>query len=418
MDHPVVIIGAGAAGLCAAHRLQAAGHRTLILEASALVGGRVRAREGFADFPIELGAEELHGPDNVLIREAARLGIETLRHFTTDDMMRLDGELAFLDQAEHDPDVHRAFDLIDSLGQYDGPNITVQDHLTRGHFPRRAWHYLDSRLGVEHGTTLDRLAISGFLHYERGWEARETNYTLRQRYLDLFAPLLPGLDIALNSPVESISWRDTPLVRTRDGREFAARAVIVTASLLVLREGGIVFDPPLPPEKMRAMHAIGMDRGMKILLKFRQRFWDERMYFLHTDGFLPQYWATGNGKSEENRVLTAFVGGTRAEALTAMGVDPVRFALGELDEIFRPRLASRSFEDGFVADWGADPFVRGLYSYPTTVTTEADRETLAAALEGKLFFAGEATDTHGHSGTVHGAMATGWRAAEEIMQNH
>lgn len=416
MELPVVILGAGAAGLCAADKLRASGCQAQILEASALVGGRVRARVGFADFPIELGAEELHGPDNALIREASRLGIETLRHFTTDDMIRLDGELGFLDQAEHDPDVRRAFDLIDSLGKYDGPNVTVQDHLTRGHFPRRAWHYLDSRLGVEHGTTLDRLAISGFLHYERGWEARETNYTLRQSYLDLFAPLLPGLDISLNSPVESITWRETPLVRTRDGREYRARAVIITASLLVLREGGIGFDPPLPAEKIRAMHAIGMDRGMKIILKFRQRFWDERMYFLHTDGFLPQYWATGNGKSEDNRVLTAFVGGTRAEALTSMGVDPIRFALGELDEIFRPLLASRSFEDGFVADWGADPFVRGLYSYPTTLTTESDRETLAAPLDEKLFFAGEATDTAGHSGTVHGAMATGWRAAEEVQK--
>jgi monoamine oxidase len=415
MEPPVVIIGAGAAGLCAADKLRSAGQQAMILEASSSVGGRVRAREGFADFPIELGAEELHGPDNALIRRAAALGIETLRHFTTDDMMRLDGELCFLDQAEKDGDVRRAFGLIDGLGRYDGPNICVQDYLTRAHFPRRAWHYLDSRLGVEHGTTLDRLAVGGFLHYERGWEARETNYTLRQSYLDLFTPLLPGLAIERNAPVETISWRNEPMVRTRDGREFAARAVIVTVSLLVLREGGIVFDPPLPPEKTRAMNAIGMDRGMKIILKFRQRFWDERMYFLHTDGFLPQYWATGNGKSAENRVLTAFLGGTRAEALAAMGVDPVRFALEELDEIFRPAVASRAFEDGFVADWGADPFVRGLYSYPTCLTTEADREILAAPLEGRIFFAGEATDTAGHSGTVHGAMATGWRAAEEVL---
>lgn len=415
MELPVVIIGAGAAGLCAADKLRAAGQKSLILEASPAVGGRVRAREGFADFPIELGAEELHGPDNALIRQASALGIETLRHFTTDDMMRLDGKLHFLDQAEQDEDVRRAFDLIDGLGRYDGPNVSVQEYLTRNHFPRRAWHYLDSRLGVEHGTTLDRLAIGGFLHYERGWEARETNYTLRQNYFDLFAPLVAGLEIETKAPVETVAWRNLPVVRTRDGREFAARAVIVTVSLLVLREGGIVFDPPLPVEKTRAMAAIGMDRGMKIILKFRQRFWDERMYFLHTDGFLPQYWATGNGKSADNRVLTAFVGGTRAETLASMGVDPLRFALAELDEIFRPKVASRAFEDGFVADWGGDPFVRGLYSYPTSQTTESDRESLAASLEGKVFFAGEATDTAGHSGTVHGAMATGWRAAEEVL---
>ncbi len=415
MDKPVVIIGAGAAGLCAADRLRQAGLPVLVLEASGAVGGRIRAREGFADFPVELGAEELHGPDNILIRMADQMGMPALRHFTTDDMIRLDGDLAFLDQAERDHDVGRAFTLIDGLGTYAGPNCSVEEHLTRSHFPRRAWHYLDSRLGVEHGTTLDRLAMGGFLHYERGWEARETNYTLKNRYFDLFEPMLVGLDIRLHSPVSSVVGQNDPVVHLADGSTLAARAVIVTVSLLVLREQGIHFDPPLPPDKHHALHAIGMDPGMKIILKFRHRFWDERMYFLHTDGFLPQYWATGNGKSESNLLLTAFLGGTRAATLSRMRIDPVRFALEELDDIFRPGLATRSFEDGFVADWGAEPYIRGLYSYPTIHTTENDRAVLARP-EGRIFFAGEASDTAGHSGTVHGAMETGWRAAREVIQ--
>jgi monoamine oxidase len=97
-----------------------------------------------------------------------------------------------------------------------------------------------------------------------------------------------------------------------------------------------------------------------------------------------------------------------------MGVDPVRFALEELDEIFGAKIASRSFERGLIADWGADPWIRGLYSYPTVLTTEAAREALARPLGGKIFFAGEATNTLGASGTVHGAMETGWRAANEV----
>jgi len=100
-----------------------------------------------------------------------------------------------------------------------------------------------------------------------------------------------------------------------------------------------------------------------------------------------------------------------------MGRDPVEFALEELDELFGSHLARRSFEKGFVADWGADPFVRGLYSYPTVHTTQQDREVLARSLDGKVFFAGEATDTAGHSGTVHGAMGTGWRAAAEVLRS-
>ena len=417
MELPVVVVGAGVAGLCAAEKLREAGLEPLILEASGAIGGRVRALEGFADFPIELGAEEVHGADNVLLGMAKDLGIDPLRHFTTDDMLRLDGELCFLDQAEKDADVRRAFEFIEGLGSSPGGNWTAEEHLIRRHFPRRAWHYLDSRLGVEHGTTLDRLAMRGFLHYEKGWEARETNFTVKGRYLDLFRPAIEKLRdrVVLNCPVKSIDWRGTPLLRGLDGREWRTQTVVVTASLLVLREGVIAFDPELPGEKVSATRAIGMDAGMKIILKFRHRFWDERLYFLHTDGFLPQYWAAAKGKSESSHILTAFIGGSRAEALARMQVDPVRFALDELDELFGSDLARRSFERGFVADWSADPYVRGLYSYPSTNTTEADRAALARPLDGKIFFEGEATDTAGHSGTVHGAMATGWRVAREVL---
>lgn len=415
METPVVIIGAGVAGICAANALLDAGVESVIFEAGDRPGGRVRTLEGFADFPIEVGAEEVHGPENAVQQLAKKTRTSTLQHFTSDDLIRLDGRLQSLDQAESDPDVHAAFEFIDSLGSYSGENYTAEECLLRRHFPRRAWHYLDSRLGVEHGTTLDRLAMRGFLHYEKGWEARETNYTLSGRYLEIFQPMIDRLGdrIRLHTPVAAIHWSDPPCVRGV-GWSQPARAVIVTASLAVLRDGIIDFQPSLPAEKSEAFRAVGMDAGMKILLKFRHRFWDERMYFLHTDGFLPQYWVPGKGKSEMP-VLTAFIGGSRMERLRRLRCDPVRFAVEELDEIFGARIASITFEKGQIADWGAEPYVRGLYSYPTLATTEAHREELARPLDRRLFFAGEATDTTGHTGTVHGAMETGWRVAAEVL---
>lgn len=49
--------------------------------------------------------------------------------------------------------------------------------------------------------------------------------------------------------------------------------------------------------------------------------------------------------------------------------------------------------------------------------SEADgaQARLAAPVEDTLFFAGEATDTSGNNGTVHGAIASGYRAAQEII---
>ncbi len=251
MEKNVIIIGAGVAGLCAADQLLESGFSPLIVEASDRIGGRVRALEGFADVPIELGAEEIHGPDNAVAELAMEQGADPVHHLTTDDIMRLDGELISLDQAERDPDVQRAFKIIDELGDYRGENWTVEEFMRRAHFPRRAWHYLDSRLGVEHGTTLDRLAMRGFATYKKGWEARETNYTLRGRYLSLFDPMIARLQgrVRLNSPVAAIEWSGTPKIRLQNAEELSAAAVVVTVPLPILRDDSSIFHPNCPPKK-------------------------------------------------------------------------------------------------------------------------------------------------------------------------
>ena len=70
-----------------------------------------------------------------------------------------------------------------------------------------------------------------------------------------------------------------------------------------------------------------------------------------------------------------------------------------------------------VFDWQADPFTRGAYSYVAVGGTDAPA-VLARPVERTLYFAGEATHTQGMSGTVAGAIASGYRAADEILQGH
>ena len=75
---------------------------------------------------------------------------------------------------------------------------------------------------------------------------------------------------------------------------------------------------------------------------------------------------------------------------------------------------NRRIKASFVADWQADPFSLGAYSYVPVGAMTAST-ALAQPVANTLFFAGEATDTDGDSGTIHGAIATGIRAAEELM---
>ena len=72
-------------------------------------------------------------------------------------------------------------------------------------------------------------------------------------------------------------------------------------------------------------------------------------------------------------------------------------------------------EAAYFHDWQQDPFSRGAYSYGK-VGADGAQQALAAPLMNTLFFAGEATDTSGHNGTVHGAIASGHRAAAEIVE--
>jgi hypothetical protein len=74
--------------------------------------------------------------------------------------------------------------------------------------------------------------------------------------------------------------------------------------------------------------------------------------------------------------------------------------------------------EGYAAwthDWQNDPYSRGAYSYQIVGGATAPA-ALARPLEGTLFFAGEATETSGATGTVHGAIASGKRAAAQVLR--
>ena len=117
-------------------------------------------------------------------------------------------------------------------------------------------------------------------------------------------------------------------------------------------------------------------------------------------------------------ILTGWAGGPAAERLALRGEESVvGRALDSLTCLLgfmRERLADLLIA-WYMHDWQADPFARGAYSYIPVGGLDAPR-LLAEPVEDTLFFAREATDLSGRNGTVHGAMASGQRAAGEIIQ--
>jgi monoamine oxidase len=227
--------------------------------------------------------------------------------------------------------------------------------------------------------------------------------------------------VEVNSIVEQIEWTHahaTVHYRSALGNEpqiLRCRRVIVTVSLGVLQSGGIQFDPA-PGNVLEAVRALGFGQVYRVTFRFDNAFWEEDERFKSAGFLISQdkpfftWWTT---QPVVSTTLTGWCAGAAAELLQGAR-RPVIFAealacLGRIinRQIPVPRAA-------WLEDWHANRFFLGAYSH-VPVDGMAARDVLAEPLEGTLFFAGEAANNMGHGSTVHGAIASGMRAAQQIL---
>jgi monoamine oxidase len=100
--------------------------------------------------------------------------------------------------------------------------------------------------------------------------------------------------------------------------------------------------------------------------------------------------------------------GDDANARLDRSLDTLATALGVSHDYLRQQLLS-----WHTHDWQADPYARGAYSYAPAGAVDASAQ-MTQPVEQTLFFAGEHTEVTGHWGTVHGALRSGMRAAEQL----
>jgi monoamine oxidase len=441
----VLVIGAGAAGLAAARALSEAGLSVLVLEARDRVGGRINTRRDPAlPLPVELGAEFIQGmpPQLMDITRAANLLVCEL----TGELWRSsDGVL------ELSPGFRaQVAEIFDRL-----PNRAAEDQSFRNFL--RAMCPEDRLTGA---AALAAAWVEGYDAARTEWvsvqslarEARAEAVIQGDRAFRVLggydgvvawlrAALPPGDEgVRLGTVVTDIRWgRGWVEVAARgtDDRPlgpFKAKCAVVALPLGVLQappnaQGAVRFSPGLP-EREAAVCGLRMGPVVKLILRFRESFWEGSHLAKEADGerrapigfiraggeVFPSWWTTFPVQAP---VLTAWAGGPAAEALSPLEdaaiLDRALDAAGRLFGIGRGR-AESLLEAWYLHNWQADPFARGAYSY-VVVGGLADQETLARPIEGTLFFAGEATECEGHQATVHGAIATGQRAAREVLES-
>src|SRR6185437_2664610 len=249
-----------------------------------------------------------------------------------------------------------------------------------------------------------------------------------------------GDRVRLSAVVTRVRWAPGNVsVESRhpDGRtrpSLDATAAVIAVPLGVLQaavgdSGTIEFDPELRA-KRPVLTQLAMGSVVRITLRLSERVWAAEWFakqihnealdtlsFLHTpDEQFPVWWTAYPLRVP---VMVGWHGGPGARELSQLAPEQIEdAAIAALARQLgvAPRRMRGLVEAAWLHDWEHDPLSRGAYSYQLVGGSDAPA-ALARPLRGTLFFAGEATDVEGRTGTVHGAIATGRRAAGEVTRS-
>lgn len=428
MPYDVLIVGAGVAGLAAALEMHRSGLSVHVLEARDRIGGRIFSAAAHGpQTPIELGAEFIHGrpPELFSIAQAADLNPIELGGESWCVLGNTLRPCSFFDRVQ--PIIEGM-----NIAANDSSFLAyVRDHVEVADPEDMAWAIAYVR-GF-HASDPAEISVHSIIHGEQADARIEGDRQFRpghgySQLLSWYSAELAGVPIDLNTVVRRVRWSrgHVEIASERNGiREtHSAPRAVLTIPLGVLQsppgsEGAIAFVPDIP-WKRAAAAALRMGRVMRVTLQFRSRFWTSptaggpdlsKMQFLfsHSD-FFPTWWTM---HPMEAPLLVGWAPDRCADRLTGRPrEDVIERALRSLERLL-PAYAvdvRSQFVAGYLHDWQSDPYSRGAYSYVPS-GAEWAQKALAEPVADTLYFAGEACDFAGHHSTVHGAIASGIRAA-------
>jgi monoamine oxidase len=441
MRYDVAIIGAGAAGLAAARALHNAGLKIIVLEARDRIGGRVYThRERGVPAPIELGAEFIHGdaPETEALLAQAGLAAMDI------DGPRFESRKGRLHRVDDFwKRLQRVMRHLEATPQKDQ---SVQQFLDRKPGGRREARNRRLTLQfVEGFQAADARLISASAAAGDGDPSTDESAQRMGRVVDGYDRVIEQLAAAIagrvvkSALVTRVNWTRGSVEiesRTRSGRArpiIRARRVVVTVPLGVLKAppgelGAIEFVPALE-EKIQPLEKMTMGSVARIVIQFEKRFWTDPNFARRAkmdsleqltliqfdDDDFPVWWTQYPLRTP---IVTGWRGGPAAKALDRLPAEALlERALASLARAFgmsRKRLQAM-LVNAWTHHWDDDPLARGAYSYPLVGGATAPK-ALASPVRGTIYFAGEATASDGRFGTVDGAIASGERAARQVLR--
>lgn len=426
----VIIVGAGAAGVLAAKKLSEAGLTVCVLEARDRIGGRIHTiYESHLSMPAEGGAEFIHGNLEVTLDLLKEAGID--KHEIKGGFWHvINGRWT------QENEFFKNTGLVMKYLKKVKEDISIADFLYQ-YFSEEKYNNLRKSLtAYVEGYYSGKTELTSAKAFLAEWMSEdEQQYRPHDGYGKIMNYLAEksqkaGTVIKLSTVVKEIRWQKGKAeVFDNLGNSFTASKVIVTVPLGVWlankgAEGAILYLPALQ-SKAEAVKQMGFGSVIKILIEFEDIFWEDEaivnkiktntrhLHMVLSDMPIPTWWT----QSHPTPLLTGWLSGPKAEKMKDENDEfIISQSLYSLSNIFKidAGILKKKLKWGKVFNWANDAFTLGSYSYSTLQTAQA-RKILAEPVENTLFFAGEALYQGTETGTVEAALASGLKAAKQII---
>lgn len=436
-ETPIIVIGAGVAGLTAASELRWMGKDVLVLEARDRLGGRIFSQKINHEV-YDLGASWIHGIENNPIWSIVQHNqIQTTVYnynesiYYQDKGQPFDSKEKLIFETSLDYLLNR-FKQIDQLERYGNALEALEQWINEEelllyinkqfHMGEKAVIKLKKMLFdffsllAEDPCASDLEQLSAEFWKNEGYYAGD-EVIFPQGYIQVIESLSKNITVLTNKVVQRIDYsQDIIRIFTENGECFSTSQVIVTVPLGVLKKHHIQFFPELSQKKTQAIHDLGFGTFNKLFVSFDQCFWKSTQHDQSQNMYIhnKHRWLNFLDISALYRqpTLLFLFGGASATWIENTSCEEIWQKMSmslELifDEIPQPTQI-------FKTEWGKDQFSEGSFSYHSARQTSDEIEILKEPIQNKIFFAGEHLASFG-AGTVHGAYHSGLDVIKKLF---
>lgn len=424
---PIIIIGAGIAGIACAKKLQESGKKVTLLEARSRIGGRIDSLKSDSDV-FDLGASWIHGiKGNPIWKITQENHIETKifnyyksQYFHENGLLFSDQEVQefeshvekiemLLSQTQTISALNAIKEIISSL-DYSGSKFS------ECYLKKILFNFFERIANDPFATNLDQL-LANYKNYEGYFEGDEVIFPTG--YHQVIDVLSKKLDIKLNVDVKKIICKnDYVKIIDSNNNFYIGSRVVVTVPLGVLQKNHIEFYPLLPNHYANSIKNIGFGSFNKVFFELEQPLsFRLKLPARHISDF---YWndigcfnILDLSEIYKKPVYLMLFGGKQSEFIDNSTNNQIyQFIYNSLKKQFGsiPHKPKKLI----ITRWGSDAYSYGSFSFPSLKHTDDLVKVLHKPIREQIFFAGEHCSLK-YAGTVHGAYLNGNEIAEKIL---